>query len=120
MYQYKHKDLPKAIIQMINSSLNTNPAKTLRSSTNSLNIKAKTFPGDILYGLINTWNNTSCKVKTRTYVKKTCKDMIKKHLSKQNEPTTCDINCLNCKNTESLTKHLKYKFNKHQKIRHKK
>ena len=115
MYQYKNNDLPKAITQMINSSLNTNPAKTLRSSSKSLNIRAKTFPGDILYGLINTWNMSTCKVKDRNYPKKTCKDLIKMHLSNLTATKTCVPSCMNCKQTESYSRNFKYKFNKHQK-----
>ena len=120
MYQYKMEKLPKAISQLINNSLNTNPAKTLRSSSKSMNIKSKTYPGDITYDLINIWNKTTCKIKERTYSDKTCKDIIKKYLAKENKSDSCDLNCVNCINTETQTRHLKYKLNKKQRIRKKK
>ena len=115
MYQYKMGKLPKAISNLIESSLNTNPARTLRSSSTSLNLKSKTFPGDLIYGLINTWNTTTCKVKQNTYSDKTCKDIIKKHLATQSKAEPCAPICQNCINTESLYRHLKYKSNKLQK-----
>ena len=120
MYQYKMGKLPKAISNLIESSLNTNPAKTLRSSSKSLNIKAKTYPGNIAYGLINTWNTTKCKVKERIYSEKTCKDTIKKYLANLSKQEPCDPNCDNCKNTETLNRHIKYMSNKKQKTRKKK
>ena len=77
MYQFNAKQLPVAISNIIDSSLNT--IKSYRSTTMS-NMKTTSNTGNFAFDMIHNWNKFNSPIKNKKYSPLTAKEKIKTYL----------------------------------------
>ena len=92
-YKFQNKTLPKAIIDLFDSSIHDKNILTRQQTSRVLRPKKGLKNGNLMYDIIDAWN----RIGNPTREEKTLKSFKKKIISMQNSYVKCNkINCYSC------------------------